>query len=81
MAEYLKAYAIDNRADAVKLAARGWKLLGDTMNEKMSDIVVDPAQTLVRAKLGRTNTDAVTAEVAEKVIYELTENGFTNLVD
>lgn len=80
MAEYLRNYATEDRQDAVQLSANAWSILKDTMDAKLGDIVVGPAQVLVRARLGRAETNATTAAAAERVIYELTQAGFTGMV-
>lgn len=79
MTEFLKGRAVEDRADAIQLAANAWGLLKLTMDEKLADIVVGPAQVLVRAKLGRHETNAVVAAAAEHVIYELAQNGYTGM--
>lgn len=81
MTEYLKALNEENRQTAVRLSANGWKLLRDTMDAKLSDIVIGPAQTLIRSKLGRHDTDAVTAAAAEQVIFDLSQAGLTAMAD
>ena len=81
MSQYLKSRAEVDRNEAIGLSARAWNLLKATMDANMADIAAKHAQTLVKARLGRHNTNSVTAEAAEEVIFVLSKQGYTSLAD
>lgn len=71
MTEFLKARSEEDRKDAVQLAAKAWGILEDTIDAGLPDLLKRAAQTLLRAKLGRENTNCETEEAAKRVLYKL----------
>jgi hypothetical protein len=67
------------RDQAAQAAARAWEMLEATLNTHLGDLTADCAAKLHNNELARHNTPKATSEVAERVIYRLTNGGYTLL--
>lgn len=77
MAGYLRDTAKDDRQVAIDMAHSGWQQIEKTIDAGMADLVVRPANVLLRAQLGRKKTNDQVAEIAEKVIDRLSTDGYS----
>lgn len=77
MAGFLRDMAKEDRATAVGHAFSAWQQLEKTIDIGLADLVVKPANVLLRAQLGRKKTNDQVAEIAEKIIERLSADGFS----
>jgi hypothetical protein len=77
MVGYLRDVAKEDRAQAIGLAVGAWQQIEKTVDVGLADLVVKPANVLLRAKLGRKKTNDQVAEIAERIIDRLTADGYS----
>jgi len=63
-----------------KYAELCWKRLQDLCGVKQSDLAINPAQALIRSKLGRKGTPDAVKKAAEPVIYRFAQEGLAEFI-